>query len=281
MISPLRLRIRLALVILALTGACVVLTEPAFPVDAVRISAPARFAAWWKVTEACSGLSGDFASVGWYVVPTTRVTVAGYEFDGYTWEEGGSRIVLAQPMLTEGSLVRHEMLHALLQQRGGHPGAFFRDRCGDIVVCGPQCSEEAGTFRQPTHGDSILDPAALTRGASITPSIVSLSRDSGWMTIVVAARNDRPYPVWVRLAPNPKMNAGSFEQFWIESPAFGYVGEDNGYEFMPFGPRQTRRMVVDEQAYVPGWRNLEVGRHTFTAGFSGARTQPVSIEVVP
>jgi hypothetical protein len=280
MSSPLRLRIRLALAILALTGACVVLTEPAFPVDAVRISAPARFAAWWKVTEACSGLTGDFASVGWYVVPSERVTVAGNQFDGYTWTDGGARIVLARTMVTEGELVRHEMLHVLLQ-RGGHPAAFFRERCGDIVACVPGCSEEAGAYRQPTHADPIIDPTALTRGATITPTSVSLSRDSGWMSIVVAARNDRPYPVWVRLPPSPELGDDARERFWIESPAFGRYGEFDSREFFPFGPGQTRRIVIDKKAYVPGWSDIKVGHYTFTAGFSSARTGPISFEVVP
>ena len=106
--------------LLSLALACDAATEPHVALGAVPITPPARYALWWRLTQSCSGLTGDFASVSWYVVPnTTTVYDQGKQVDAY-WISDPDRIVLADARRNDGRIVRHEMLHALLH-RNGHP----------------------------------------------------------------------------------------------------------------------------------------------------------------
>src|SRR5687767_13898568 len=50
-------------------AACSSLVDPDLPVNARQFTPPPVYARWWAMTQACSGLSGDLASVSWYVVP--------------------------------------------------------------------------------------------------------------------------------------------------------------------------------------------------------------------
>jgi hypothetical protein len=273
------LRASLALVAsVAFLGSCVVLTEPAFPSDAARITPPAQYAAWWKVTEACSGLRGDYAAVQWYVVPEARVTVDGTDYDGYTWTKDEPRIVLARGMVHgAGTLVRHEMLHALLV-RGGHPRAYFVERCGDIVSCEFACASEAGGWQRPRQGDPIVDPEQLQVSASIMPVPVSKSADSAWAAIVVSAHNPSSSPVWVRLPADVRRGGNDL---WYEASGFWSQALLAPDTLVGFGPGQTRRAVFDTKAYHPGSVDAALGTHTLVGGFSRAQTAPISFEVVP
>ena len=100
------------------------------PADAVAFIPPAIYRVWWARTEACSQLHGRLGSIRWYSLPNkaTFMTPAGERVA--TWSHGGAgtRIVVAGGYLTDELVVRHEMLHALLD-RGSHPPAHFIDRC--------------------------------------------------------------------------------------------------------------------------------------------------------
>jgi hypothetical protein len=115
-----------------LVGSCNTLAphEPALPVGAVSLATPAVFQEWYLRTQSCSGLSADFSTVQFYVVPgvNTFPTEAGPKVG--LWEREGhtNRIVIAGNYLGHEMVVRHEMLHALLQ-REGHPSDYFVDRC--------------------------------------------------------------------------------------------------------------------------------------------------------
>ncbi|HKP15984.1 MAG TPA: hypothetical protein VJT85_07965, partial [Gemmatimonadaceae bacterium] len=88
-----------------LVTACTLPSEPRLPPDAVPWTAPARFALWWRMTEACSGRSGDLRSIQWYVVPHAQmIEVAGERYHGYTFASPG-RIVLADAHRLDGPLV--------------------------------------------------------------------------------------------------------------------------------------------------------------------------------
>jgi hypothetical protein len=104
-----------------------------------------QFALWWRMTEACSGLRGSLADVRWYVQPgleTLQIPGDAGRYGGYWWADG-NRVLLTERAVTDGWLVRHEMLHALVG-RAGHPREQFGDRCGGIVTCTGECQRDAG-----------------------------------------------------------------------------------------------------------------------------------------
>ncbi len=106
--------------------------EPVSPLPsgAIAIEAPANYQLWWEKTESCSGLSADYASVEWYVVPgvTTFPTEDGEKVGLWVRSAGATRIIIAGFYRDSELVVRHEILHELLG-REGHPEDYFRDRC--------------------------------------------------------------------------------------------------------------------------------------------------------
>ncbi|MEZ4457948.1 MAG: hypothetical protein R2882_15585 [Gemmatimonadales bacterium] len=105
-------------------------TEPALPAGAQPLSIAAQYAEWFQRTEACSGLKGQFTQIQWLVVPDADVfeTAAGPKVG--MWEKSGSvaRIIIAGHYTNHEMVVRHEMLHHLLD-REGHPAEYFESRC--------------------------------------------------------------------------------------------------------------------------------------------------------
>ena len=75
-------------------------------------------------------------------------------------EQAGALTVLAGTDTIEGSVVRHEMLHALVRAKG-HPRAQFLQRCGGIVACGPDCVHDAGPAAAPAAGTPVVRAMAL------------------------------------------------------------------------------------------------------------------------
>ena len=112
----------------ALVASCTSLAphEPSLPTGAVALATPTIY----QRTQSCSGLSGDFSTVQFYVVPgvDTFPTEAGPKVGLWNREGHTNRIVIAGNYLAHEMVVRHEMLHALLQ-RVGHPPDYFIARC--------------------------------------------------------------------------------------------------------------------------------------------------------
>ena len=161
------------------------------PRGAQRFTAPAQYRAWWALTEACSRRRGDFNTVTWYIVPNTDVfPLEGQSVYG-AWYGDPNRIVLGDSERTDGSLVRHEMLHALLQT-GGHPRNQFLDGCGDIVACVDQCVIDGGGPPDTSDTAPIVGPALLPAAILLAPDTVSMSADSGWTTITLTLTNHHP-----------------------------------------------------------------------------------------
>lgn len=96
------------------------------PEEYAPFSPPPEYAAWWAKNVACAGRAGDFARIRWFVVP-------GDDFECPTgrcvgrWEDD-HRIYLAQSWRENEMVVRHEMLHELLN-RSGHPSPPFGSPC--------------------------------------------------------------------------------------------------------------------------------------------------------
>jgi len=100
------------------------------PAGAVQVAAPAHFAAWFDRTEACAGISGQFQQIQWFVVPGVETFETSEGPKVGMWEKSGSvaRIIIAGRYLDHEMVVRHEILHHLLD-REGHPPEFFAVRC--------------------------------------------------------------------------------------------------------------------------------------------------------
>jgi hypothetical protein len=121
---------------LALFGMLAILScemlGPAAPLPdgAVRFEPPLSYQTWWSRTQACAALDGTLESIRWYAVPHTRVfsTEAGPEVGRWSRGGNGIEIVIADAYLNNEMVIRHEMLHALLDQ-SGHPAEYFVDRC--------------------------------------------------------------------------------------------------------------------------------------------------------
>ena len=121
------------LALLGTLAACEAALGPAEPLpeSAQLLTAPEQYREWWTKTEACSGRIGDFSQVRWYVIPDAHTfqTDAGEKVGLWSHSSSGVRIIIAGNYASNELVVRHEMLHALLD-REGHPTEYFQNRCG-------------------------------------------------------------------------------------------------------------------------------------------------------
>lgn len=236
----------------------------ALPPDVARatpMAAQAPYALWWTVTEACSGLRGDFAAVRWAVGDSAQFAADNY---GGTYYAPTHQITLAPQYVLNGPLVRHEMLHALLDIRSGetHPPAYFRGRCAGYILCTGPCAAAPGPPPAlVVAGAPILSPAALGLRSrlEVTPASFPVDSNGGWLVLAVSVQNPKPYGVVVQLDP---AGASATQSFGLE---FGNSGGPvlQESDTMQFGPRETRRYVVDLRTtgYPTG---LYVARGTFS-----------------
>ena len=117
----------------SLIGACALPGAGAAPIAPVErawaVPTLELYQSWWAKTEACSGRKGDMAEVSFYAVDSPSGAIAlGTEKGHGWWVRRGNRIYLPANSLSEEWLVRHEMLHALIQ-RGSHPTEKFVAAC--------------------------------------------------------------------------------------------------------------------------------------------------------
>ena len=201
------------------------------------------YAFWWNLMERCSGRTGRLSSVSWFVAP--QIHMGGQHYGGYWWENG-NRILLAESRILDGPIVRHEMLHALLQD-GDHPPEYFGSRCGSEVGC-PDCVESS-------FGAT---PAEREQAIDVTPSLLQVSVEAAWpdpelgvepgrLAIIVTARNPSSQPLWVRLPTHLTFG------YHLHGPTIGYTSSERSDERRYFfGPGQERRMVSDEHFWCPG-----------------------------
>jgi len=116
-------------VLLALTGCG---SEPnPLPPGAEALTALPDYQAWWSRTEACSGLRGEFGNLKFYQVPGVSTFNSAVGTVVGLWARNGrdNVITIAGDYLDNELVVRHEMLHALLE-REGHPPEYFVQKCG-------------------------------------------------------------------------------------------------------------------------------------------------------
>jgi hypothetical protein len=276
-------RARLGILVLVLTvGACTTPTEPQFPANAIALDVQPQFALWWRMTQACSGLRGDPAAVRWYVQPgreSLQIPGDHGHYGGYWWAIG-NRILLTEKAVTDGWLVRHEMLHALIG-RAGHPRREFSERCGGIVTCSGDCRREVGPDPQPGADAVEIDATELDVSVSVTPSPTFATHENGgWFAYVVTATNPRPEAVWVRVR-RPRPDAHGAETFGFVEGASVWSYAWTTESRVAFGPRQTKRYTYDRAATTGGGHAYKAGAHAVRGFFNTDTTPPVSFTILP
>jgi hypothetical protein len=237
------------LVLLGAAAACETPTGPVveMPARAVVSAPAAQYGFWWSLVETCSDRRGSIGSVQWYVWPEPGpLLLGGKWYNGYWWQEG-NRILLAKESVNDGRVVRHEMLHQLLQQEG-HPTEYFDGRCEGVVD-----GTGAGSA-------ALADPSLVARAREVGPEVLAISvaplparprasANDGWLALDVQATNPTTDPVWVRLEP-----------FFDGYLGFGVVFPDGGRsaafevrkeERMFFAPGQRRHWLFDLREAAP------------------------------
>ena len=263
--------------IAALVCACSRPTAPGLPAGAVRWIPPARFSLWWQMTESCSKRAGDLGTVEWYVVPNAMtLDIGGERLHGY-WIGTPNRIVLADARRLDGPLVRHEMLHALLQTID-HPRDPFLIDCDGIVSCDGACDVDTGGRASPPESASEVSTRDVRTRLDIAPGQPAQTLDQGAVALVVSITNPRSEPVWVRLTPQGASDPfsttfgiavdyedpariGTSAYTWITGSRFGLE------------PGATRRYVWDGQ--------LPAGRYGIRGYFNIDTAPRIILEVAP
>lgn len=259
------------LLLLPLLASCQVPVEPVLVDGAQRFHPPAVYQLWWDMVAACSGIQGSLAAVRWYVVPDAQtVEVRGDRYAGY-WSSAGNAIVLAEAAMYDGSLVRHEMLHAATGD-AGHRRSDFLGRCGGVVVCDQRCISEAGALppldaTTPRVGADLLEVDVV-----VTPRSPSLAAYGGYFTMTITARNPWGNPIAVRLTPAGDGGPGlSFRYQFTRGGGVGVFADrvfDDGVT--RFGPGEIKRRVYDFRIVGTGDETLKGGLQLGTYEFLGA-----------
>lgn len=238
---------RRPLIALTCIAGCRSLVDPRLPPNAQLMAAPAVYSTWWAMTEACSGRSGALASVRWYIV-TGAATVplaASDNIFGY-WSKASNSIVLAGQSEFDGPSVRHEMLHALLQD-GHHVRSAFVVGCGGTVDCGDQCIAEGGAPSLVDSSTVTIPPGGLQVGVDVTPSVPSESSNDGFFAVMVSATNPSDMPVRVALPDSSAGSLGTTFSYLIQGPFGGRSGQIRAKDIsaLIFAPHERKLQVFD------------------------------------
>jgi hypothetical protein len=262
---------------------CTTVSEP-LPSLAEQIDAPAAYEHWWAMTQECSGRTGDFASIQWYVVPgaTSMKLSNGEVVDGY-WDNANHRIVLAGTVQLWGDVVRHEMLHALLGNTRGHPRAQFIQRCGGVVACEAGCRNEE-TPALPDSTWTHVKPTQLPVTFAVDPESPGSTLNNGTFVLIVSVTNSRDEPVVVDLDPSGDDGPPiSFAYDLLRSQnAIRLTYDARAWvpETMWFAPGETKRFVFD---FVIGGGlqryNVIGGTYTAIVAYGGHLSPPQTLVV--
>ena len=246
---------------------------------------PAAYQQWWNLTEQCSGVSGNLADITWYRVPGAGDIPLG---DGSSvngrWDAVGNRIVLAGDSQFEGDLVRHEMLHALLQS-GSHPRSEFIGRCSGTVVCTGQCITDGGPAPQPDPSAQLVGPSALKIGVEVTPSAPSSAVNSGTFMMFVTAQNVGANPIIAQLTPSGDAGPSASFSFRIvgNSITEWYDMRATAPEVTRFAAFETKRFIFDFRIGTGDLRyDLPPGTFQFNGAYGGVwALNPQTVTVSP
>jgi hypothetical protein len=95
--------------------------------------------------------------------------------------------VLGEVAVERGAAVRHEMLHALVRERG-HPRAAFVEACAGLVDCDRHCVADAGQWQPPEPVYALVPPESLdvdSKARALPPE----ADGQRWISLTVTVRN--------------------------------------------------------------------------------------------
>lgn len=117
----------LALVTLLLTGcASSMVYEPTFN-RAQEVQPVAKYTDWFHEVEECTGKVGGMWRIHWYVMPDTHFSCGPtiWAIGCYIKTRGGDHeIFIASDRLDDSEVIKHELIHFLIQ-KPGHPEPPF------------------------------------------------------------------------------------------------------------------------------------------------------------
>ena len=260
-------------ILAALATACAEIAT--LPAGSESLVPPPEYQLWWSMTEACSGLRGSLADVNWYVVPNAAYIPGNSRELGGEWYEQGNRIIVASGDEFDGSLVRHEMLHALT--RANHTRLQFLERCGGVVVCVDACIKDSGPPPTPPAGTPHVSPGQVDVDVDIEPATPSGGTFGGYFTIVVTAHNPATHAVVVDLLPSDDDGPSETFTFSVRSglESSGYSDRAYDAEVTYFGPGETKRDVFDlHLAGDPAHGGLAAGTYTANGAYGAHGSAP-------
>jgi len=237
----------LAAVAIAAIGACTVdgPTSPDFPIGAVNYKPLPVYSRWWSQVEACSGLRGDFNHVLYYKIPGAT----GFNFRTLRnvpamWMED-DRIVVAENSVRSGQIVRHQMLHSLMQQ-GHHKRDAYLQACAGLVDCAETCMADVGPEPAEPPNMVEVDPSELEVNISIWPENPGMDVLDGYVEVTVTAHNASNRAVRVKLPPpsaTPGLGTTFRQNLMSQSTSFARSQSALSVEAMRFAPGETKRRV--------------------------------------
>lgn len=249
------------------------------PPTSIPLTPPAVFARWWSMTEACSGRAGSLSAVTWYQVPHVPQFENGGTAVGGYWTSNGNRIVLAGDLVLSGSVVRHEMLHALLRERG-HPAGEFLGQCGGVVDCDEVCVRDGGTIPLASNPVTV-DADSVEVGVTLDPVAPRSTVDDGFFVVTVTARNTSATPIIVSLPGGERP-----QTFWFDlrGPEGGTI--DGVFALSPssvnFQPYEIKRQVFDFAIGHDLWsRRMPPGTYQVRGGYGPHGTGTLVAEIGP
>jgi hypothetical protein len=236
----------LAAIVLAVAASACGLWRSMIPPGASQFRAPPVYSRWWSETEACSGLTEDLQAIRWFSVPGVAALHVG-EADALAyWNRRSNVIVVADSQSGNGSIVRHEMLHALLGING-HPRAQFLGRCYGWVNCGA-CADEHDAGIAGMQPVSLLSQDSLELEINVVPAAPSAALDDGFFSVIVTARN--PHAGW-RVIPLGLQNRHPPQTFGLDlaGPTGGIILGEVALDYADstFAPLESKRFVYDFQ----------------------------------
>jgi len=266
---------------LPLIVACTRIVEPALPADAEVFSPPPVYSTWWQMTQACSALTGSLASVTWY--QTSQVvhdTQSGDVIAGY-YVRGSNRIVLTTSVMMDGGIVRHEMLHALVQ-KAGHPRAQFLGNCAGTVDCEEPCVADSEPYTPPPQTPIAVPGDSIEITLTVAPHTPARAIDGGRFSLTAFARNRTAR--WITIAPAGGADALQTFSFRVAG-ANGATGGDqraSDPSQSTFAPHETKRQVFDLNiGDYPFGNQLLPGDYLAHAGFAGWQSGDSAFVIAP
>ena len=258
----------LALLSLAIV-VCSSATEPKLPNDAEEFSPPPVYSTWWNMTQACSRLTGSVSGVTWYSTAevvhdlSTGDVIAGY------WVSGSNRVVLNSSVMMDGGIVRHEMLHALIQH-GGHPRSQFLGNCAGTVDCERACAADAGPYPNPPETPLHVGTESIEITMLVDPATPTHAVDAGRFSITVMTHNLTSH--WVTVTPASGVDPNQTFSVDVHG-ANGATGRSQmsvDQSERIFAPGETKKHVFDLViGDYPFSNQLLPGDYVVRGGFAG------------